>query len=40
MGVEGKRLVGYAVTSQTQIIEPRDLCPGTLAQKVELTALT
>ena len=37
---EGKRLVGYAVTSQTQITEPRDLCPGTLAQKVELTALT
>ena len=37
---EEKSLVGYAITSQTQVIEWRGLPPGTSAQKVKLMALT
>ena len=37
---EGKRLVGYAVASQTQVREVRSLPPGTSAQKARLIAFT
>ena len=37
---EGKRLAGYSVTSQTQVIDARSLDLGTPAQKAELIALT
>ena len=37
---EGKRLVGYIVTSQTQVTEARSLPPGTSSPKMKLIALT
>ena len=37
---EQKRLAGYTVASQAQVVEARNLIPGTSVQKAKLTALT
>lgn len=37
---EQKRLAGYTVISQAQVIGARNLIPGTSVQKAKLTALT
>ena len=38
--MDGKRRAGYAVVSNFETTEPKPLPPGTLAQLVELIALT
>ena len=37
---EGKRLAGSIGTFETQVVEARNLPPGTSAQRAELIALT
>lgn len=37
---EGERLAGYTVTSQTHVMETRNLPPGTFAQRAKLMAFT